>query len=84
MSSSEIDILLGQRIKELRERRGLSLSEVATKLKMSKSSIHGYEKGKVRIYWDVLIQLCKIYDVDYGKFADSVQKEYNSLYASKL
>lgn len=78
MAVSELDVLLGKRMKELRERSGLSLSEVASRLGMSKSSIHAYEKGKARLYWDTMIHLCRIYGVSYDDIATEIQVEYNS------
>ena len=78
MSANELDVLIGQRLKEIRDRKGLSLNDVAERIGKAKSTYRDYEIGKSRMFWDVLIDICRVLDIDYSEFVDSVQKEYNS------
>jgi len=53
----------GIRLKELREAKRLSQSQVAQRLKVSKSTVSGYENNTRYPSFDVLIQLTLLYNV---------------------
>jgi transcriptional regulator with XRE-family HTH domain len=53
----------GLRLKEIREARNLSQNQVAYRLKISKSSISGYENNTRYPSLDVLIQLALLFKV---------------------
>lgn len=54
---------LGQKLKMLREERGLSQRELGKKLNKGISTISGYESDAHSIPLDVLISLAAIYDI---------------------
>lgn len=53
-----------ERIKDLREDNDLNQTQVAKELNIAQTTYSDYEKGKVRIPIDSLIELAKLYDVD--------------------
>jgi transcriptional regulator with XRE-family HTH domain len=56
--------LLGLKIKELREKKGLTQEEIADKLGVKKQSVSKYESGKVRPEWNSLLIIAKVTDGD--------------------
>ncbi len=54
---------IGERIKEIRKRKGISVDEVAEKLGVSVSTVYRYENSSItKIPIDVIDKLCKILD----------------------
>ena len=53
-----------ERIKNLREDMDLNQTAVANELHIAQTTYSDYEKGKVRIPVECLIQLARFYDVD--------------------
>ena len=53
-----------ERIKALRDDHDLNQTEVATAIYDAQTTYSDYEKGKVRMPVECLIQLAKFYDVD--------------------
>ena len=53
-----------EHLRALREDRDLSQREMAEVLRVHQTTYSDYEKGKVRIPVECLIQLAKFYDVD--------------------
>ena len=53
-----------ERIRDLREDHDLNQTQVAKELHIAQTTYSDYEKGKVRIPIDSLIELAKLYDVD--------------------
>ena len=51
------------RLKSLRLARGLTQKQLADKLNIVKASVSGYEQSAIYPSLEVLIQLCKIFDV---------------------
>ena len=56
-------IELGKQLKEARQKKKYSLSEVADLVGKSKVSIKRYEDAKVRVDMDTLEKLCKVLDI---------------------
>ena len=54
---------MGAKIKDLREKAGMSQTELADKLGLSKSVISAYEKGIRNPSFKILPQLAKIFNV---------------------
>lgn len=61
-------IWVGNQLKTFRKNNKLTLEEVGIKLGKTKKQIQNYENGHSRIYLDTIVELCKIYNVDYSKF----------------
>lgn len=53
-----------ERIKELREDNDLNQTIVARTIHVAQTTYSDYEKGKVRIPIETLIELARFYDVD--------------------
>lgn len=57
-------MLYVERIKELRNDNDLNQTQVARSIHVAQTTYSDYEKGKVRIPVEALIELAKFYDVD--------------------
>ena len=55
--------LFGLRLKSLRQNKGLNQKQLADKLDLGKASISGYENSAILPSVEVLIQLCKYFEV---------------------
>ena len=66
------------RIRALREDNDYNQTEVAKAIHVAQTTYSDYEKGKVRIPLECVIELAKFYDVsmDYITGASDVKKEY--------
>lgn len=53
-----------ERIKDLREDNDLTQTQIAKIINVAQTTYSDYEKGKVRIPIDILIELAKFYNVD--------------------
>ncbi len=53
-----------ERIKGLREDNDLTQTQIAKIINVAQTTYSDYEKGKVRIPIDILIELAKFYNVD--------------------
>ncbi|WP_455654232.1 helix-turn-helix domain-containing protein [Phascolarctobacterium sp.] len=51
------------KLREAREKKGLSLAQVAKYLDMSKSSVWFHEQNRVAIPANVLFEVCKLYGI---------------------
>lgn len=58
-----------ERIKALREDRDLNQTTVARAIHVAQTTYSDYEKGKVRIPLECLIDLARFYDVDMNYIA---------------
>ena len=57
-------VIIFQRIRELREKKGLKSKEVAAALSMNYSTYSHYEKGERFPRLDTFYDICRFYDVD--------------------
>lgn len=64
MMNQEEKLAMGKRIKQERERKGLSQEELAERLEMKRTNVANYEAGRVIPPGNVLKELAKILDVD--------------------
>ena len=69
--------MFGDKLYALRTARGMSQSEPAKKLRKSKQSVSNRENNTVMPAVDVLVKICKIFDVSCDYILD--QKENKSL-----
>jgi transcriptional regulator with XRE-family HTH domain len=60
-STTVIDESIGKRLSRLRKEAGITQKELAVKLGMSRSSIAEYERGRLRLYDKMIIELGKIF-----------------------
>lgn len=54
---------LGAVLSNVRRNKGLSIQNVAKRLKTSKTTVDNWELGKTRISWDKFMKLCEIYGI---------------------
>ena len=65
--SDAYDKWVGNQLKHYRLKNNLTLEEVGLKIGRSKKQVQNYEIGESRLYLPLLIELCRIYDIDYRK-----------------
>jgi transcriptional regulator with XRE-family HTH domain len=72
---TEVDLLVGRNLRQLRRERGITLSETAVALNMSHQQLQKYETGANRISAGVLIEIAKYFAVPVGSlFEDPASK----------
>lgn len=54
---------MGERLKELRVKRGLKLKDVATALDVTIRSVSRYEDGSREPSCEMIVKFCKLYEV---------------------
>jgi transcriptional regulator with XRE-family HTH domain len=64
-----------ERLRELRERAGLTQEQLAARSGVPLPSLRGYEQGQREPYWHVAFRLAAGLGVDCRAFADCVQSE---------
>lgn len=70
----------GEKLRKVRERKGMTLKEVAGKARVSESLVSQIERNKVSPSVDTLLQLADILDIDYEHlFRDYRQKRQVAL-----
>ena len=69
--------VLGARLKEVRQMRGVTQAELAEKLGVTQSLVSQFERGEVRLYADVLVAIAKVLRVSPLRLlgADKVEDE---------
>lgn len=60
-----------QKLKELREKRGLSQAEVAQEIGISRQMYNKYERGDTEPSLSAIKALCTLYDISYDELLDS-------------
>lgn len=60
-----------EKLKKLREKRGLSQAEVAHEIGISRQMYNKYERGDTEPSLDVIKSLCTLYSVSYDELLDS-------------
>ena len=71
--------IMNEKLKELREKRGLSQAEVALEIGVSRQMYNKYERGDTEPSLSSIKALCKLYAVSYEELLDSSEKEKSSL-----
>lgn len=64
----DFDYKLGQELKRLRIKRGLTLAEMSERVDKSLSSVHDYEQGHVSLSLKQIAKCCDALNVDYLNF----------------
>lgn len=73
---------MNKKLKQLREKRGLSQAEVAAEIGISRQMYNKYERGDTEPSLAVIKSLCTLYAISYEELIDSSEKEsclYNSV-----
>ncbi|MEO0444156.1 MAG: helix-turn-helix transcriptional regulator [Pseudomonadota bacterium] len=70
--AGEADILIGQRLEQIRKAKGLSMSEVGQPIGVSYQQVQKYERGVNRISATRLQQFMEILEVPWSYFFDGL------------
>ena len=60
----ELSIQIGTILKELRAKNGITVREVAKRMKKAPATVSDHELGKISISLEVFIEYCIFYDVN--------------------
>lgn len=71
-----IDRGVGQKIKEARQLKGMSQTQLAEELNLSFQQIQKYEKGKNRVAASRLLHIAQVLDRPIGFFFEAPQKDW--------
>lgn len=63
---------IGECLRRLREDKGYSLEDVATRVGKARQTIHKYESGSISISVEVLKEILDVYGISWGKFLDDI------------
>lgn len=55
--------MYGQRIKEIRQEKGLTQSQLAEMLSTTQSTVGKYEREEIQLAVDTIIKICKVFEV---------------------
>ncbi|MBS5934895.1 MAG: helix-turn-helix transcriptional regulator [Clostridiales bacterium] len=75
--------MFGERLKELREDQGMTQSDLANMLNISRASISGYETEANDPSIDILIKLADIFNVSLDYLLGRTKEKYNLNLMSK-
>lgn len=85
--SDELKPLVSKLIKESREKYNYSLEDLAKALNYQKNrqTLHKYETGKLNIPYDILFEICHIFNIDNEVFKEApITKEEQQLIEKKI
>ena len=54
---------MGERLARLRQEKGLTQDEIADRLDVTQPVVSDYERGRLRLHGELIVQLCGILDV---------------------
>lgn len=66
---------LGEKLRDIRLSKKLSLANVASRLHIAPKTLQRYECGERKIKHDILIELTKIYEIDYYQLIKDIRLE---------
>ncbi len=55
--------MYGQRIKEIRQEKGLTQAQLAEMLTTTQSTIGKYEREEIQLTVDTILKICKLFEV---------------------
>jgi two-component system response regulator len=73
MFKKNLDVFIGGRIKDHRQKIGLTLADLSKSLGISLQQLQKYEKGKTRISAGTLFELMKIFEIPFNYFYDGYE-----------
>jgi XRE family transcriptional regulator, master regulator for biofilm formation len=68
---------VGLKIREIRQEKGLTLEEVATRIGKTKSYLSKLERGEKRINLEILQSISKVLDIDVTEIFPNKEKVHN-------
>ena len=85
--SDELKPIVSKILKETREKYNYSLEDLAKALNYQKNrqTLHKYETGKLNIPYDILFEICRIFNLDNEVFKEApITDEEKKLIEKKL
>ena len=75
-NNRDIDIILGDAIRDARTRKDLSLQDVCDRMgnAITKMALSNYENANRSMSMEVFIKICKVLDVDYRSLMDEIYR----------
>ncbi len=55
--------MYGQRLKEIRQEKGLTQTKLAQMLSTTQSTVGKYEREEIQLTVDVIIKICKMFEI---------------------
>jgi transcriptional regulator with XRE-family HTH domain len=77
MSSNNLYLTIGQKLRAKRHMKHITLTEMAQKINKSVATISKYEKGELSIGVDVLVDMCTILNIDIASLLPVTCSEEN-------
>jgi transcriptional regulator with XRE-family HTH domain len=81
---TKVDVLVGARVRLLRERHKMSQTALGEKIGVSFQQVQKYERGTNRISASALFQIARALNVMPSDFFEGIQKEQGSLDWSRM
>lgn len=75
MKYDPVNVLIGSRLKELRQEKNYSLAYVAERIGTTHANISYYESGRHAVSIPTLKRLCNIYGADMLEFLDNIMDQ---------
>lgn len=75
MKYKPVDVLIGSRLKDMRNAKGLSLRDVAKLIGRNNVTISNYETGRIGVDIPTLKKLCTLYGVDMLAFLAEIYEQ---------
>lgn len=75
MNINEYDVLIGERLREERLKRKMSLADVGKVFNVSRQSIFKYEKGQRGMSMETFIKMLEFYDLEPNQFVKEIIAE---------
>ena len=75
----ELSKFIGQKIRNFREQRGLSVEQLADKLDTTRATVTRYELGSRKANQDVLFKLAEIFNVNVDDFFPTREKKPSNI-----
>lgn len=81
---SNIDEYVGHKLRDFRERSGLTLTDCAEKVGVSHQQIHKYEGGQTKIPTSMLYKFCKLFSVTPNSFFEGYSFSEENISPSEI
>ena len=77
--SDDLKPLVSELIKSAREKYNYSLEDLSKAIegKKNRQTLHKYETGKLNIPYDILFEICRIFNLDTDQIKNAAQKYKN-------
>ena len=71
---NELMLVIGEKIKDLRKKSGMSYIEMAKKIGLSRNGYNNIELGKSNFQFLTLLRILKYHNISFFQFIDSLKR----------